>query len=59
VSFFFFKDINTFILQGPINLIKSDSKDTVAKISISEKNAVLLNFLFLNTTVFYIDDNKK
>jgi len=40
-------------------LIKSDSKDTVAKISISEKNAVLLNFLFLNTTVFYIDDNKK
>ncbi len=27
ISFFFFKEINTFIQQGCINLSKSDSKD--------------------------------
>jgi len=41
-SFSFFKEINTFIQQERIKLIKSDSKDILVQI-----NAVLLNFLFI------------
>ncbi len=68
------KEINTFIHQGCIKLIKSDSK-LIYKIFIFQINAVLLNCLFIqeswkkktwfltkilcSTTVFNIDNNQK
>ncbi len=70
----FLKEINTFIQQGCIKLIKSDSKDLQYIFFLI--NAVLLNFLFIkeswkikyitfstkiwsSTTVFNIDNNQK
>ncbi len=71
---FFFKEINTFIQQGCINLIKTDSKDiyNVKKISVYI-NVIVLNFLFTkkswnimvstkifsSSSIFNIDNNKK
>jgi len=68
------KEMNTFIQQGCIKLIKSDSKDNIMLRFQFEINAVLLNLLFskeswqkyiqfpqkyYSTTVFNIDNDDK
>ncbi len=61
------KEINTFIDQGHIKLIKSDNKD-IYNVTIDfcfKINAVLLNCLFIcekilgSTTIFNIANNQK
>ncbi len=70
ILFYFFKDINTFIHQGCIKLIKSDGKHIYnVKISISNKccsihlwilkNKMYHRKILCSTTVFNIDNNQK